>query len=82
MKKGYSKKVDSLFRFLENEEIDNIKEYIASDAREYLEYKNVDAIDFFNEDYRRHGFSQCFRHGRCRQQPHRFRLVRCHAHRL
>ena len=51
MKKGYSKKVDSLFRFLDNEEIDNIKEYIASDAREYLEYKNVDAIDFFNEDY-------------------------------
>ena len=51
MKKGYSKKVDSLFKFLDNEEIDNIKEYIASDDREYLEYKNVDAIDFFNEDY-------------------------------
>lgn len=51
MEKGYSKKVDSLFRFLDNEEIDNIKEYIVSDAREYLEYKNVDAIDFFNEDY-------------------------------
>ena len=51
MEKGYSKKVDSLFRFLDNEEIDNIKEYIASDDREYLEYKNVDAIDFFNEDY-------------------------------
>ena len=39
MEKGYSKKVDSLFRFLDNEEIDNIKEYIASDDREYLEYK-------------------------------------------
>ena len=51
MEKGYSKKVDSLFRFLDNEEIDNIKEYIVSDVREYLEYKNVDAIDFFNEDY-------------------------------
>ena len=23
--------------------------------------------NFLDEDYRRHGFSQCFRHGRCRQ---------------
>lgn len=51
MEKGYSKKVDSLFRFLDNEEINNIREYIISDDRKYLEYKNVDDIDFLNEDY-------------------------------
>lgn len=51
MEKGYSKKVDSLFRFLDNEEINNIREYIISDDGEYLEYKNVDDIDFLNEDY-------------------------------
>lgn len=51
MEKGYSKKVDSLFRFLDEEEINNISQYIMSDDRDYIEYKSSDEINFKNQNY-------------------------------
>lgn len=41
MEKGYSKKTEILFKFLDEDEINNINEYIMSDDRDYLEYKNI-----------------------------------------
>ncbi len=51
MEKGYSKKIDSLFGFLDEDEINNISEYIKSDDREYLEYKSIGEINFINSNY-------------------------------
>ncbi len=51
MEKGYSKKTDFLFRFLDEDEINNINQYIMSDDRDYLEYKSIDEINFINSNY-------------------------------
>lgn len=51
MEKGYSKKTEILFKFLDEDEINNINEYIMSDDRDYLEYKNIDEISLKNDCY-------------------------------
>ena len=51
MEKGYSKKIETLFKFLDEDEINNINEYIMSDDRDYLEYKNIDEICLKNDCY-------------------------------
>lgn len=51
MEKGYSKKTEILFKFLDEDEINNINEYIMSDDRDYLEYKNINEISLKNDCY-------------------------------